>query len=148
MEKNRTMELFAALLRSSLGDQLAPGAVSFTDMLADDAVMEFPYAPPGLPKVLNGKAAIRKHVEALGGTIRVEQFSSPVVYQTPTGFVIEFSCSGIATQTGRPYNQEYVSVITLRDGLIVRCRDYWNPLIVLQAIEPEEAVEEEGASNV
>ena len=42
MEKNHTMELFAALLRSSMGDQLAPGAVSFTDMLADDAVMEFP----------------------------------------------------------------------------------------------------------
>jgi ketosteroid isomerase-like protein len=93
------MELFAALLRSSMGDQLAPGAVSFTDMLADDAVMEFPYAPSGLPKVLNGKVAIRKHVEALGGMIRVEQFSSPVVHQTPSGFVIEFSCSGIATQT-------------------------------------------------
>ncbi len=99
MPQDRTMELFAALLRSSMGDQLAPGAVSFTDMLADDAVMEFPYAPSGLPKVLNGKVAIRKHVEALGGMIRVEQFSSPVVHQTPSGFVIEFSCSGIATQT-------------------------------------------------
>jgi hypothetical protein len=33
MEKNHTMELFAALLRSSMGDQLAPGTVSFTDML-------------------------------------------------------------------------------------------------------------------
>jgi ketosteroid isomerase-like protein len=148
MSQDRTMELFAALLRSSMGDQLAPGTVSFTDMLADDAVMEFPYAPPGLPKVLNGKAAIRKHVEALGGTIRVEQFSSPIVHRTPSGFVLEFACSGIGTQTGRPYNQEYVSVITLQDGLIVRYRDYWNPLIVLQAIEPEKAVEEERASNV
>lgn len=148
MPQDRTMELFAALLRSSMGDQLAPEAVSFTDMLADDAVMEFPYAPPGLPKVLNGKAAIRKHIEALGGMIRVEQFSSPVVHQTPSGFVLEFSCSGVATQTGRPYNQEYVSVITLRDGLIVRYRDYWNPLSVLRAIEPEEVAEEEGTSNV
>jgi uncharacterized protein len=40
------MELFAALLRSNLGDQLAPEAISFVDMLADDAVMEFPFAPP------------------------------------------------------------------------------------------------------
>jgi ketosteroid isomerase-like protein len=105
MPQDRTMELFAALLRSSMGDPLAPGAVSFTDMLAEDAVMEFPYAPPGLPKVLNGKAAIRKHVEALGGMIRVERFSSPLVHKTPSGFVLEFTCSGIGTQTGRAYNQ-------------------------------------------
>ena len=32
------------------------------------------------------------------------------------------------TATGAPYEQSYVSVLTVRDGLIVRYRDYWNPL--------------------
>lgn len=136
MPENQTMEKFAALLRSSMGDRLAPEAVSFTDMLTEDAVMEFPFAPPGLPRSLDGKAAIRKHVDNLGSMIEVESFSSPAVHRTRSGFVLEFTCSGIGTQTRRAYNQQYVSVITLRDGLIAHYRDYWNPLTVLAAMKP------------
>jgi ketosteroid isomerase-like protein len=143
MAEDQTMKLFAALLRSSMGDCLVPEAVSFLDMLAEDAVMEFPFAPPGLPRHLDGKAAIRKHVENLGGMIQVERFSSLAVHRTSSGFVLEFTCSGIGTQTGRAYNQEYVSVITLREGRIVRYRDYWNPLHVLNAMKPADGAEKE-----
>jgi ketosteroid isomerase-like protein len=132
------MELFAALLRSNMGDQLAPEAISFVDMLAEDAVMEFPFAPPGLPRCLDGKAAIQKHVESLGGLIQIESFSSTAVHRTSSGFVLEFTCKGIGTKTGRAYNQDYISVITLRGGRIVRYRDYWNPLTVIDALKPVE----------
>jgi ketosteroid isomerase-like protein len=101
------MELFAALLRSNMSDQLAPEAISFVDMLADDAVMEFPFAPPGLPRCLGGKAAIQKYVESLGGLIQIDSFSSTAVHQTPSGFVLDFTCRGIGTKTGRPCNQGY-----------------------------------------
>jgi hypothetical protein len=69
----------------ALGDQLATEAVSFIDMLAKNAVMEFPFAPPGLPKILDGKAAIRKHVEALKDMLRIDSFSSPVVHRIHPG---------------------------------------------------------------
>ena len=135
LPEDQTMDMFAALLQSSMGDRLAPGANSFLDMLAEDAVMEFPFAPPGLPKRLDGKPAIGKYLEGLGEMIRVESFSSPVIHRTLSGFILEFTCSGIGTRTGHAYNQGYVSVITLRDGKISHYRDYWNPLNVLGAME-------------
>ena len=57
-----------------------------------------------------------------------------MIHPTPDGFVLETSCEGVATHTGKPYNQQYISVITLRDGHIVHYRDYWNPLVVLEAM--------------
>jgi ketosteroid isomerase-like protein len=30
--------------------------------------------------------------------------------------------------TGEPYDQSYVGVLTAREGRITRYRDYWNPL--------------------
>jgi ketosteroid isomerase-like protein len=145
MPEDQTMELFAALLRSGMGDHLVPEAVSFLDMLAEDAIMEFPFAPPGLPQCLDGKVAIRNHVENLGHMIQLRGFSSSGVHRFASGFVLEFTCTGTATQTGRPYNQEYVSVITLREGRIVRYRDYWNPLHVLDAMKPADGTEKEPA---
>jgi ketosteroid isomerase-like protein len=41
--------------------------------------------------------------------------------------------------TGAPYNQLYISVVTLRDGRIAHYRDYWNPLVVLTALGGTEA---------
>jgi hypothetical protein len=37
------MKHFANGLRLCMGDRLASDAISFIDMLAEDAVMEFPY---------------------------------------------------------------------------------------------------------
>ena len=48
---------------------------------------------------------------------------------------IEFSCKGHSPQTGARYDQDYVSILELRDGRIARYRDYWNPLVALSAIE-------------
>jgi ketosteroid isomerase-like protein len=40
--------------------------------------------------------------------------------------------------TGKPYNQRYISVIETREGRIVKYRDYWNPLILLRAMNAQE----------
>jgi uncharacterized protein len=44
--------------------------------------------------------------------------------------IIEMTMTGTVTATGAPYEQSYVVVLTVRDGLIARYRDYWNPLKV------------------
>ena len=51
-----------------------------------------------------------------------------------TNAVLEFSCKGTSHETGARYDQDYVSVLDLREGLISRYRDYWNPLTVLEAM--------------
>lgn len=38
-----SVKSFSAMLRTALGDRIAPDADSFLDMMADDGVMEFPF---------------------------------------------------------------------------------------------------------
>lgn len=49
--------------------------------------------------------------------------------------VLEFSGKAYANASGARYDQDYVSVLDLRGGLISRYSDYWNPLIVLAAAD-------------
>nr|WP_244610545.1 hypothetical protein [Microvirga pakistanensis] len=62
--------------------------------------------------------------------------TEPTVHRTdnPEIIILEFGCIGRGVKTGRPYNQRYISVITVRGGTIIRYVDYWNPLIALEAI--------------
>lgn len=48
--------------------------------------------------------------------------------------IAEFSVEGSAVTTGRPYNQRYISVVTFRDDKIVTYRDYWNPVVAIEAL--------------
>ncbi len=130
------IESFSDMLRKGLGDRLDPKAGTFVDMVADDVVMEFPYAPPGMVTRLEGKAAIAVHLKNLGGMLAFDRMSEPVVHGSTDRdvFVLEFSGHGKGVETGEPYDQQYVSVIRLRDGKIVQYRDYWNPLVVLRAL--------------
>ena len=127
---------FSAMISRALGDLLAPGADGFAAMMAEDGVMEFPFAPPGLPARLEGRDAIAAHLAGLPALLSIESLSEPEVHLGRDGetAVLEFDCRGRAVATGRPYEQRYVSVITVRDGRIARYRDYWNPLVVLDSL--------------
>jgi ketosteroid isomerase-like protein len=127
---------FSDLLRSALGNWLAKGSNSFVDMVTDDVVMEFPFSPPGIVTRLEGKQAIADHLQRLGGLLEISSMSAPTVHRSvdPDHFVLEFEGHGRGLATGEPYDQQYISVIRLRDGKIAHYRDYWNPLVVLRAL--------------
>lgn len=130
-----TIESFSALLRTALGDRIEPGADSFLAMLAEDAVMEFPYAPEGYPIRLEGRAAISRYLEQVSGLIVFERMGEPIIHCSadPNLVIIEFDGFGKGVKTGLPYNQSYISVIRTRAGHIVSYRDYWNPLAIHRA---------------
>ena len=130
---------FSDLLRAALGDRLAP-ADSLLAMFAKDVVFEFPYAPTGLPRRLDGIAAIEAHLGKLGPLIDFGPMILGPVHGAGETVIFEFSCTGQGVRTGAPYDQEYISVVTLRDGRIARYRDYWNPTVVLAALGGQEAV--------
>jgi ketosteroid isomerase-like protein len=141
------MSSFAALLRMALGDKLAPTAQSFVEMMHEDGVMEFPYSSGNQPVRLEGREAVRRHLKNLEGLIDIESFHDLVVHasQTPGVFVLQMRCIGRAVTTGLPYNQRYISVITIADGHIVNYLDYWNPLVVAAALgETAPALQSEG----
>lgn len=132
-----TMSGFAALLRTALGDNLAPTATSFVEMMAEDGVMEFPYFSASEPMRLHGREAVRQHLANLSGLIEIDSFHDLTVHvsQTPGVFILQMRCTGTAVKTGLPYNQRYISVITVAGGYIVNYLDYWNPLVVAEALK-------------
>jgi hypothetical protein len=56
---------FVQMLRDALGDWLAPDAMTFADMFAQDAVFEFPFAPPGMARRARGRLEIDLHLASL-----------------------------------------------------------------------------------
>jgi ketosteroid isomerase-like protein len=129
---------FSDLLRTALGDRLA-SADSLLGLFTDDVIFEFPYAPDGLPERLEGTAALAAHLERLGPLLTFGPMELGAVYAVGETVIFEFSCTGEGVNTGAPYDQVYISVVTLRDGRIAHYRDYWNPLVVLTALGGTEA---------
>jgi len=118
-------------------DLLVQGEIEpWIGLMDQDIVFEFPYAPPGLPPQITGKQAMRAHISTLLTQITLFEFLNVVMHPTlsPDTLIVEFACRGQAIATGKPYNQRYISVVQMKNGKIARYRDYWNPLIVLDAM--------------
>jgi ketosteroid isomerase-like protein len=123
------------LLIGALGDRVDPAATSFVEMMSDDFVMEFPYARPGMPTRVEGRAAVLAHLVKVGGDVSVDSATNLVVHETtdPEVVILEFDGHGRSVKTGEPYEQRYISVIRTRGGKIAHFKDYWNPIQGLKA---------------
>jgi uncharacterized protein len=103
-------------------------------MFADDGVQEFPYAPAGYPQRIAGRQAIAAYLADYPRMFQLDRIVNPVFHPSGQVLILEFSVEGTALQTGRLYNQRYISVIEHREGQITRYVDYWNPLVVIEAL--------------
>ncbi|MFF0823135.1 nuclear transport factor 2 family protein [Micromonospora haikouensis] len=108
---------------------LAKDMAGFIALFADDAVLELPFAPAGQPDRVAGRAALHDYLIGYPQLLDVREITDVTVHETadPTVVVAEFTASGVVVATGRPYQLRYIAVLTIRDGRIVRYRDYWNP---------------------
>ncbi len=48
--------------------------------------------------------------------------------------VLEYASQGRVVQTGAPYGNHYISVLSIADRKIVHWRDYLDPLAVFDAV--------------
>jgi uncharacterized protein len=137
------MPTYSGLLCETLGDRLHPDAHSYVEMLAENAVIEFPYAIPGLPQRLEVRAAITAHLKRVAGMFAFTRFADIVKHETsdPEIVILEFSGLDRGVESGEPYEQRYISVITMRDGYIVHYKDYWNPVAALRTLRGQTFVE-------
>lgn len=131
------------ILKEALGDRLDPSVTNFIDMMAEDFVMEFPYARPGMQSRIEGRTAVVTYLMTVGEGLSVDSFDNVVVHETgdPEVVIVEFEAHGRALKVGEPYDQSYISVIRTRGGRMVHYRDYWNPLQGLKAQRGSAAVE-------
>ncbi|MDX8052677.1 nuclear transport factor 2 family protein [Lentzea sp. BCCO 10_0798] len=105
--------------------------IGFAGLWAEDGVMEFPFAPPGWPAGVEGRAAIEDYLRDYPKMLDIQGFPKQVVHQSadPDVLIAEFDAEGVVVATGKPYRASYIAVITTRDGEIAHYRDYWNPLL-------------------
>jgi len=110
-------------------------------LFAPDAVLEFPYAPPGVPKKVTGRDALVAHMSNFPKIFDVE-FIDMAFHDTVDSslVIVEFRSKGTALSTGKPYEQTCISVVrTDSDSLITHYLDYWNPLVAIEALTPHDA---------
>jgi ketosteroid isomerase-like protein len=96
----------------------------------DDVVFEFPFAPDGRPRKVQGKEAVAEYLAVVTSGAVPDRLTNLEMHQTvdPEVAVIEFSVAGRLRESDAPFERSYVVVLTVRHGLVVRYRDYWNPL--------------------
>ncbi len=110
---------------------LAAGDIDgWMDIYAPDAVHEFPFAPEGRPRRLEGRDAIATYMGALvnGGRMRFGSFSDIRVREAGDELIIEADGHHQRMADDAPVDLSYIWFITRRDGLVTNFRDYMNPL--------------------
>lgn len=107
----------------------------FGRLWAEDGVLEFPYAPSGAVNRYVGREAVVRYMSGTTGRIAVKGASEVRFHSMldPEHMIVELQIDGRALTTDRPYNQRYVTFFELQEGLIATYREYWSPLITMEA---------------
>lgn len=108
---------------------------------AEDGVLEFPFAPAGRKSRYVGKAEILAYMTPLGGRIKAQGMEYFRVHPMadPDAVCFEMSMHGANAETGAAYNQKYISIVETKDGKITLYREYWNPVVSMDANGGREA---------
>ena len=124
------------LLRRSLDTFLAKDMKGWTDLCDENVVAEFPFAPDGSPRRLEGRAALYEYLRNYPSVIDVSSIPTLRTYSTddPNVAIAEWSASGRVLANGNAYAMNYATFATFRDGLMVNYREYWNPLAFMAAM--------------
>jgi hypothetical protein len=119
----------ADLLRRSLDTFLAKDMKGWADLCDENVVVEFPFAPEGSPARLEGRTAIYEYLRGYPDLIDVHKITALRVYSTddPNAAVADWSVTGHVLANGKPYEMTYATFVTVKDGLIVTYREFWNP---------------------
>ncbi len=124
------------LLRRSLDTFLAKDMKGWADLCDENVVAEFPFAPEGSPRRLEGRTALYEYLRNYPSVIDVKTIPTLLTYATedPNTAIAEWSASGVVLSNGNPYEMTYATFVTFKDGLIVNYREYWNPMAFMAAM--------------
>ena len=131
-QKNKAEETFKKHLHF-----LSNGNITeWVNLFTEDGILEFPYATKGYPKKIQGRDNLMEYMVNFPNHFKVKFIN---LHFHPTGnpnlVIAEFNSDGIAIETGNPYLQKYISVVTTNnDGEILKYVDFWNPIIAMEAL--------------
>jgi ketosteroid isomerase-like protein len=107
----------------------------YFDLLADDVEFDYVIATPGYPRHVVGRNTIIDLYAGYDDYMSVTSADSLGVYRdaAQSVVVLEYAVHGRSLSTGQPYDNHFVSIITVGDEKITHWRDYLDPIAVFDA---------------
>ena len=107
----------------------------YFDLLADNVVFEYVISVPGYPRRVKGRKKIIDLYSDYDDYMTIRTADNLRVYRDSEAstIVLEYEVHGKSAQTGRPYNNRFVSIITVEDKKVTHWRDYLDPIAVFDA---------------
>ena len=108
---------------------------AWAELWAEEGIQEMPFPPDGLPPRIVGKAALYNHYKYLPEMYVSMRFpiSNLQTLEDPEWVIAEYT-GEIPIKTGGYYNNRYCSLFHIRNGKILLTREYFNPLILTDAL--------------
>lgn len=127
-------EVFAEMRRHWLSNA---GGIP-RDHLADNVVIETPFAPPGHPRRVEGRDAFMAVAEAGRAAlpVRFEHCREVALHETadPEVIVVEYELGGTVTTTGTRASARFIGVLRVRDGKVLCWREYQDTAAIARAL--------------
>lgn len=133
---NRNAEPFYAVIMDGLKGEV--NGEHFWDAVAENAIFEFLYNLPGFTNKIEGRKA---YMDWFGGYTNVLHSADNLrVYksaQPKNVIILEYEVHGTVPETGKPYNNRFCSIITIKDRKIIHWRDYMDSLAAMSSVTPD-----------
>ncbi|MEV4755059.1 nuclear transport factor 2 family protein [Micromonospora sp. NPDC049559] len=117
---------------------LDKSADDLADLYAEDALHEFPFLFPRMPRRYRGREEVRAGYRAAWGATpaRLEEIRGVVVHETadPEVIVVEQEVAGTLSTTGQPFAAAGLLVLRVRDGRLTHVRDYLDGVALLASL--------------
>jgi uncharacterized protein len=129
----RALDPFFRIIEEGLAGLVDGG--HFFDLLAADVVFEFIITVPDYPRRVTGRDTLIELYRGYGSAFFLDRCFDLRVHRSDDATVtLEYASEGRVVATGRPYGNQYISVVTISDRKIVHWRDYLDPLRALAAL--------------
>ncbi|MFF4960693.1 nuclear transport factor 2 family protein [Streptomyces sp. NPDC001222] len=130
---------FFCIIKEGL-DGLVDGE-DYYELLAEDVVFEYVIIVPGYPRRVEGRQGIINLYSNYGDYgdygdyVKLHSADNLHVHRDPATSVVvlEYEVHGSSVQTGGPYDNRFVSVVTIKGRKVTHWRDYLDPIAVFDA---------------
>ncbi|AEV82617.1 phzA/B-like protein [Actinoplanes sp. SE50] len=106
-------------------------------MLAEDVVVETPFAAPGRPTRTEGRERVLEQARAgrAGFPVRFDDCRAVVIHETgdPEVIIVEYELVGTHTVSGRRAAAPFIGVLRTRDGVLAGWREYQHTMAIAAA---------------
>jgi ketosteroid isomerase-like protein len=108
----------------------------YFDTFAEDAIFESRYHFPGWPSMIQGRANLMASFSGYGKTIKLHSGDALIVHHSRDSRVVilEYEVHGKILSSGAPYDNRFISVITIEKRKIIHWRDYMDSLAAWTAL--------------